>query len=103
MSALLREWLYVLRLLAKSPVVSLLTILVFATGFGLAVYMYVLLKMFAYADLPFPNSDRIVTIDAVINGVDQEDGLIPLHDYRYFAASNKVSRSSFRDAPGACF
>ena len=89
MSALLREWLYVLRLLAKSPVVSLLTVLVFATGFGLAVFMYVLLKMFAYADLPFPNSDRIVTIDSVVNGVDQEDGLIALHDYRYFAAQQQ--------------
>lgn len=86
MSVLFREWLYSLRLLAKSPVVSLLTILVFATGFGLAVYMYVLIKMFAYADLPFPHSDRIMTVDAVINGVGQEDGLIGLHDYRYFAA-----------------
>lgn len=89
MSTLFREWLYVLRLLVKSPVVSLLTILVFATGFGLAVYMYALLKMFAYAELPFPNSDRIVTMDAIINGVNQENGLIPLHDYRYFAEHQK--------------
>jgi predicted permease len=95
MSTLFREWLYVLRLLVKSPVVSLLTILVFATGFGLAVYMYALLKMFAYADLPFPNSDRIVTVDAVINGVNQENGLIPLHDYRYFAAHQKSFETFF--------
>lgn len=89
MNTLFREWLYVLRLLVKSPVVALLTILVFATGFGLAVYMYALLKMFAYAELPFPNSDRIVTMDAIINGVNQENGLIPLHDYRYFAEHQK--------------
>ncbi len=100
MSALLREWLYVLRLLVKSPVVSLLTILVFATGFGLAVYMYALLKMFAYADLPFPNSDRIVTVDAVINGVNQENGLIPLYDYRYLTDHQKSFEAFFPGRSG---
>jgi predicted permease len=89
MSTLLREWLYVLRLLVKSPAVSLLTILVFTTGFGLAVYMYALLKMFAFADLPFPKSERIVAMDAVINGVGQENGLIPLYDYRHLADHQK--------------
>lgn len=90
MNTLLREWLYVLRLLVKSPAVSLLTILVFTTGFGLAVYMYALLKMFAFAELPFPKSERIVTVDAVINGVGQESGMIPLYDYRHLADNQKT-------------
>lgn len=89
MGSILREWLYVLRLLVKSPGLSLLTILVFAIGVGLAVYMYVLVKMLAYGDLPFPESDRIVVVDAVINGVESEGGRIPLHDYRNFAANQK--------------
>lgn len=85
MGNLLRDWAYAVRLLAKSPALSGLTTLVFATGFGLAVYMYVLIKMLAYGDLPFPNDDRIVTVDAVINGVEHESGRIPLHDYLRFS------------------
>ena len=89
MTALIREWLYVLRLLVKSPGLSLLTALVFAIGFGLAVYMYVLVKMLAYGNLPFPNSNRIVSIDAVINGVEHEGGRISLHDYRDLAENQQ--------------
>lgn len=85
MGNLLRDWAYAVRLLAKSPALSGLTTLVFATGFGLAVYMYVLIKMLAYGDLPFPDDDRIVTVDAVINGVEHESGRIPLHDFLRFA------------------
>ena len=85
MGNLLRDWAYAVRLLAKSPALSGLTTLVFATGFGLAVYLYGLIKMLAYGDLPFPNDDRIVTVDAVINGVEHESGRIPLHDYLRYA------------------
>lgn len=85
MSNLLRDWAYAARMLAKSPALSALTALVFATGFGLAVYMYVLIRMLAYGDLPFPNDERIVTVDAVINGVEHESGRIPLHDYMRLA------------------
>ncbi|MGH8077715.1 MAG: ABC transporter permease, partial [Lysobacter sp.] len=95
MSAMFREWLYVLRLLVKAPGLSLLTTLVFAAGFGLAVYMYVLIKMLAYGDLPFPNSDRIVSIDAVINGVEHEGGRISLHDYQSFAAHQQSFQTFF--------
>lgn len=89
MGALIREWSYALRLLAKAPGLSLLTTLVFAIGFGLAVYMYVLIKLLAFGDLPFPEGDRIVSIDAVINGVEHEGGRISLHDFREFAANQE--------------
>ena len=80
-----REWLYALRLLGKTPGFSVMTTFVFAAGFGLSVYMYVLIKMFAYGDLPYPDDDRIVAIDSVINGVESEGGSISYHDYEYFA------------------
>lgn len=80
-----REWFYVLRLLCKTPGFSLLTTFVLAAGFGLAVYMYVLIKMFAYGDLPFPEDDRIVAIDSVVNGVESEGGNLSYYDFEYVA------------------
>jgi predicted permease len=80
-----REWLYALRLLGKTPGFSLLTVFVFAAGFGLSVYMYVLIKMFAYGDLPFPEADRVVAVDSVVNGVEAEGGTISYYDYKHFA------------------
>ncbi len=85
MNGMFRDWAYAARMLTKSPGLTVLTSLVFATGFGLAVYMFVLIRMLAYGELPFPNEDRIVTVDAVINGVEHESGRIPLHDYLHFA------------------
>lgn len=82
---MLREWLYTLRLLGKTPGFSMLTIFVFAAGFGLSVYMYVLIKMFAYGDLPFPSADRVVAIDSVVNGMEAESGAISYYDYRSYA------------------
>lgn len=82
---MLREWFYVLRLLGKTPGFTAITTFVFAAGFGLAVYMYVLIKMFAYGDLPYPDDDRIVAIDSVINGVEAEGGRIFYYDYEYIA------------------
>jgi putative ABC transport system permease protein len=91
---MLREWLYTLRLLGKTPGFSMLTISVFAAGFGLSVYMYVLIKMFAYGDLPFPSADRVVAIASVVNGMEAESGAISYYDYRSYA-ENQDSFDAF--------
>lgn len=96
---MLREWLYVLRLLGKTPGFSAMTTFVFAAGFGLTVFMYVLIKMFAYGDLPYPDDNRIVAIDSVINGVEAEGGSISYYDYEYIAERQRSFEVFFPSAP----
>lgn len=62
---------YALRLLGKTPGFTALTLFVLAAGLGVAVYMYALIRTLAYADMPFPESDRLTVISAVIDGIEQ--------------------------------
>jgi predicted permease len=53
---------YALRLLAKSPWFTSLTVLVLAGGLAISVYTYAALNMMFYRDLPLPDSASIVRI-----------------------------------------
>ena len=53
---------YALRLLAKSPWFTALTVLVLAGGLGISLYTYAALSMMMYRDLPFPDGGSIVRV-----------------------------------------
>jgi predicted permease len=53
---------YALRLLAKSPWFTALTVLVLAGGLAISLYTYAALNTIVYRDLPLPNSGSIVRI-----------------------------------------
>lgn len=53
---------YALRLLAKSPWFTCLTVLVLAGGLGISLYTYAALNMMIYRDLPLPDGGSIVKI-----------------------------------------
>lgn len=53
---------YALRLLAKSPWFTALTVLVLAGGLGISLYTYAALNMMIYRDLPFPDSGSVVRV-----------------------------------------
>jgi len=58
---------YALRLLSKAPGFTALTVGVMAAGIGLGVYMFALLNIFFYKDLPFKDSDSMVRIFSSVN------------------------------------
>ena len=80
-----REIQYALRLLGKTPGFTALTLFVLAAGLGTAIYMYVLVRTLAYAELPYPDADRIVSIGAVINGTEQGGNSISWYDFQQMA------------------
>lgn len=53
------------RLLCKQPVVTLTTILALSVGIGMATAGFTLLDSVVYSQLPFPNGDRFVLLEAV--------------------------------------
>ena len=53
---------YALRLLAKSPWFTALTVLVLAGGLGISLFTYSALNMMIYRDLPLPDGGSIVRI-----------------------------------------
>ena len=81
-----KEIRYALRLLGKTPGFTALTMFVLAAGLGTAIYMYVLVRTLAYADLPYPDGDRIATVGEVVNGVEQGGNSIGWFDFQQFKA-----------------
>ena len=62
---------YALRLLMKTPGFSALTLFVLAAGIGIAVYMFALVRVLAFAELPFPDQERLSYVGSVANGTEQ--------------------------------
>lgn len=81
---MLNDLSYSLRRLLKAPGFSALTLFVMTAGLGLACFLFVLIRQLAYADLHFPDQDRLVAIDAIIDGFEQNGGNISLHDFREY-------------------
>lgn len=77
---------YALRMLAKTPGFTALTVFVLAAGLGVAIYMFLLIRTLAFAGMPFPDSDRIVVADIVENGFEQNGGNVRWYDFQQFAA-----------------
>ncbi len=86
---MISELRYTLRRLQKTPGFTALTLFVMTAGLGLACFLYVLIRQLAYADLGFPDQDRIVAIDAVISGFEQNGGNVALHDFREYEKTQR--------------
>lgn len=77
----LQDFKYALRLLAKRPSFSILTIMVMALGIGLSVYLFSFLNTMAYKPLPFKDSETLIMVDKVQNGLYLNGGNLDLHDF----------------------
>lgn len=62
---------YAFRLLAKSPVFSLLTTLVLAGGLAVSIFSYSFLHAFVFSDLPLEEGNTIVKLQATQQGYDR--------------------------------
>ena len=76
-----QDFKYALRLLSKRPGFTILTIMVMAVGLGLSVYLFSFLNTMAFKDLPFEDSETLITIDQSINGREFNGGNLSLHDF----------------------
>jgi len=77
-----RDIKYAWRLLLKTPSFTGITILVMAIGLGLSIYMFSIINMLAYKDLDIPHYERLVMIDAVVDGMENQ-GNVYAHDFAY--------------------
>ncbi|MGR5145089.1 ABC transporter permease [Photobacterium alginatilyticum] len=84
---------YALRLLMKAPAFSLFTLLVMTAGLALSIYMYSFINTLALKALPFPDSDQVVVIDQLQNGMRHIGGRIPEAD----ALEIKQRNNAFED------
>lgn len=75
---------YALRLLAKKPGFTALTLLVMAAGIGLSVYLFSFMHTVAFKDLPFEDSESLIQISWSQNGVEQSYGMdfMDFHEIR---------------------
>ncbi|MEW5915111.1 MAG: ABC transporter permease [Gemmatimonadota bacterium] len=103
---------YALRLLLRSPGFSLLTVLVLAGGLGLSTFTFSFLYTAMIRALPLGEGDRIVRIDALVNGrrqpIDAADvpalraSLTTLHDVGGYTSRDLiVGREGTRRVVGA--
>lgn len=67
---------YAARLLVKTPVFTLLTVVVLAGGLGISIYTFAALNTLIYGDLPLPDSGSIVRV-----GTDEWPDFEPLDTY----------------------
>ncbi|MEW6990559.1 ABC transporter permease [Colwelliaceae bacterium 6441] len=89
---MLRDIKYAWRLLLKTPSFTGITIVVMAIGLGLSIYMFAIINMLAYKQLDIPHYDRLVMIDAVVDGMENQ-GNVYAHDYDYI----KQRQQSFEE------
>jgi len=72
---------YGVRMLIKSPVLSLIAILAFALGIGLTTTVFSIVNGAMYKGLPFEEADRVVSIWRNNPERDVERGGVSLHDF----------------------
>ncbi len=77
-----RDIKYAWRLLLKTPSFTGITVVVLAIGLGLSIYMFSIINMLAYKQLDIPNYERLVMVDAVVDGMANQ-GNVYAHDYDY--------------------
>ena len=80
---------YALRLLVKTPGFSALTLFVLAAGLGIAVYMFALVRVLAFAELPFPDQERLVYVGQVVDGTEQAGNSLDSFTYARMAAEQQ--------------
>jgi putative ABC transport system permease protein len=96
-----RDIQYAWRLLLKTPSFTGITIVVMAIGLGLSIYMFSIINMMAYKQLDIPHYERLVMVDAVVDGMVNPSNVYA-HDYDYmkqrqqsFEAFGAYIRTSF--------
>jgi predicted permease len=72
---------YGVRMLFKSPVLSLIAVVAFSLGIGLTTTVFSIVNGAMYKGLPFEDADRIVSVWRTNPERDIERGGVPLHDY----------------------
>jgi putative ABC transport system permease protein len=77
-----------LRMLIKSPVISLIAILAFALGIGLTTTVFSIVNGAIYKGLPFDDADRVVSVWRVNPEREIERGGVSLHDYVEYRDQN---------------
>lgn len=75
-----QDFKYALRLLAKTPGFTLLTMSIMAIGIGLSVYMFSFFNTILYKDLPFKDSKSLILLSATHQG-QKNSYAINAHDY----------------------
>lgn len=80
---------YALRLLMKTPGFSALTLFVLAAGLGIAVYMFALVRVLAFADLPFPDQERLAYVGLVVDGTEQAGNSLDSFTFDRMAAEQQ--------------
>ncbi|WP_237113744.1 ADOP family duplicated permease [Pseudoalteromonas rubra] len=71
---------YALRLLAKKPSFSALTVFVMATGLGLSVYLFSFMNSMLFKPLPFEDGEHLIEITTSTNGL-RNFGGFNIHDF----------------------
>ncbi|MEJ2483412.1 MAG: ABC transporter permease [Gemmatimonadota bacterium] len=77
-----------LRMLIKSPVISLIAILAFALGIGPTTTVFSIVNGAIYKGLPFDDADRVVSVWRVNPEREIERGGVSLHDYVEYRDQN---------------
>lgn len=80
---------YAFRMLKKTPGFSALTLLVISVGLGLAIYMFAIGNLLAYKKLDITEYDRLVVIDAIVDGFEQNGGSVYAYDYQFIKKQQK--------------
>ena len=84
-----REIHYALRLLSKTPGFTALTLFVLAAGLCVAVYMHAFVRTLGYAELPYPDYERLMMVGAEINGKEISGNAINRFDFQQLAAGQQ--------------
>ncbi len=85
---------YAIRLLYRSPVFTLLTIIVMAIGIGISLYIHTVLYVMTFKPLPFVDSKNVVAIDRYANNVYYTGGNININDALLLKKSNHSLRET---------
>ncbi|CAH9064593.1 hypothetical protein PSECIP111951_03169 [Pseudoalteromonas holothuriae] len=90
---------YAIRLLAKKPSFSALTIFVMATGIGLSVYLFSFMNTMLFKPLPFTDGEHLIELSTSMNGK-RNFGDFNIHDFEEVKASlsNISEFSSYRNS-----
>ena len=82
-----------IRMLIKSPVLSLIAIVAFALGIGLTTTVFSIVNGAMYKGLPFDDADRVVSVWRVNPEREIERGGVTLYDYVEYRDQNSSLES----------
>ncbi len=81
MEALMADLRFAVRMLFKTPGLSLVAVLTIALGVGLTTHTYSTLDGTVLRGLPVPGADRLMLVDERIDRLGIEQNGVPLHDF----------------------